>query len=720
MGCGASASRPPRTVSVEGSDWNSAYYALDPERDGTIVKLVSSKPLIEESKGVYKNDHLASIYGYKVEARLGKGAFGEVFRAKKDGEAFALKVLKKSALKNSNLPRRPLKPGVRPGQPQQPTSTALDSVKAEVATLKKIAHPNCVQMYDVIYDSGADQVFIVLELVEGGPSQREDPDGKPIPLPESRIWSHTRHFVMGLEYLHMHGIVHRDLKPENLMVTRPMGFFTEGVLKITDFGTAVLCQGDANSQKTAGTPLFFAPELCESGLGGTYDPRVLDLWAAGVTLFLWASGNAPFMAPTVMLLMEAIRDAPVHVDAPPGVSAGLGKLICGLLTKEPAHRLTLAQMRMDPWLTDGEKQPLPVQPVVKIEVTPEQMEQALSIRAALAVGSEAGPSALGAALSLLGQGEASGGWKREGVGTIRKRSTAEAAKFWREIAASGHLAPYLPIIYSIDPVDEDGDGEVDETAYGSGVYDVRMQDMAAAMTEPCAMGILMGGRTPTTLEFAAAAATPRPELLTKLAEVDPTAPTAEETAAGGVTPLRYLQALDGLSSTASLGFRIDACRSLVGGETAESFYHKGSVKNVGGTLQDLPLPEGKTLQTLKAEEDVITAFCTFMQRDAALAEAAMQKLQGIIAALERSPFFASHVFLRTWLLMVYDDEARVPSLELKLMNFPFSYALPEGATLTHTEPWDGTADCHEDGYLTGMRSLERVLAAVAERLKAGK
>ena len=54
------------------------------------------------------------------------------------------------------------------------------------------------------------------------------------------------------------------------------------------------------------------------------------------------------------------------------------------------------------------------------------------------------------------------------------------------------------------------------------------------------------------------------------------------------------------------------------------------------------------------------------------------------------------------------------------MNFPFSYALPEGATLTHTEPWDGTADCHEDGYLTGMRSLERVLAAVAERLKAGK
>ena len=38
----------------------------------------------------------------------------------------------------------------------------------------------------------------------------------------------------------------------------------------------------------------------------------------------------------------------------------------------------------------------------------------------------------------------------------------------------------MPIVYSIDPVDEDGDGEIDETAYGSQIYDIRMQDMASA------------------------------------------------------------------------------------------------------------------------------------------------------------------------------------------------------------------------------------------------
>ena len=186
-----------------------------------------------------------------------------------------------------------------------------------------------------------------------------------------------------------------------------------------------------------------------------------------------------------------------QVDAPPEASEGLGQIIEGLLTKDPATRLTLVQLRLNEWLTDGGKQPLPVQPVVKIEVTEEEIEQAVHHRAAIAVGSAAGPSAFGAALSLIGQGDVSGGWKREGVATIRKRSTESAGQFWRAIGASGHLAPHIPIIYSIDPVDEDADGEVDVTADGKFVYDIRMQDLVAPMTRPCALALVMGCRTVT-------------------------------------------------------------------------------------------------------------------------------------------------------------------------------------------------------------------------------
>ena len=109
---------------------------------------------------------------------------------------------------------------------------------------------------------------------------------------------------MGLEYLHMKGIIHRDIKPENLLLTRPGQLYKGSpvVLKIADFGTAALCAGDENAQRTAGTPPFFSPELCASG--SDYDVRVVDLWAVGVTIYQWISGRLPFEAPTMMLLLE--------------------------------------------------------------------------------------------------------------------------------------------------------------------------------------------------------------------------------------------------------------------------------------------------------------------------------------------------------------------------------------------------------------------------------
>lgn len=442
---GACASRRPKRETT--TDWNKAYAdelaatSLDRVRRSSVAEMSSKNKANMSFKGKAdksftrkekatagkhgkvssEGSQLIADNGYAVKKALGKGAFGEVFLASKGDKKFAIKVLSKSKLKKARGPGGPPGPPKGGGPPKRPpmpgarnlggsTQGVMDNViKTEIATMKKIAHPNCVHMFDVVLDPIQDEIFLVLEYVDGGPSQKVDADGVPIPLPEQTIWSHMRHLVLGLEYLHMHGIVHRDIKPENLLIAAGLGRgFNEGVLKIADFGTSCFCEGDANAQKTAGTPPFFAPELCIKETAGTYDSRVVDLWAVGVTVYVWCAGRLPFWAATPHLIMQQIKEAPPVMAAPPPASPGLGKVIGGLMTRDPAERLTLNNLRTHPWLTVDGQQPLPMQPVMQVEVTPEEVAQAFTNRAAIAYQSAAGPSELGKATGVPGRLEARG------------------------------------------------------------------------------------------------------------------------------------------------------------------------------------------------------------------------------------------------------------------------------------------------------------------------
>ena len=663
--------------------------------------------------------------------------------------------------------------------------------------MKKVSHPNCVHLFNVVMRD--DVIFLVLELVDGGPSQVTHADGRGQPLAERAVWSHTRHLVLGLEYLHMHGIVHHDIKPENLLVTR-----RERMLKIADFGTSCFAEGLASSRaKTVGTPAFFAPELCAQGTVGTFDQRSVDLWAVGVTLHLWLSGVAPFQAPTMMLLLEQIREAPPSVAPPPGLPAALGSVLGGLLTRDTSTRLTLNQLRMHSWLTDGDALPLPQQPVPLLDkVTPEEIEQAFSHRRAIAYQSAAGPGTLGRDVGLIPD------WRREGANTICKRTSSAEAAFYRAITSSGHLAPHIPVVYSIDRlVGDDGDDDTDEGGGGErrasvptatqpmprapadagSVYEIRMQDLAAGMTRPCAMRFVMGCRTVVASDFAEDAVTtaatsappgapaPPPDAsaasppdapvadgtagaarLNRMRGIDRAAAEAflsdEERTRGEVSRRRYLSFVDGVSSTASLGFRIDAAMTLVGGE-----------------MRQLPLPDGVCcLEGLQKEAQLEEALATFVQRDGALARAVLRKLQAVAAAQQRCTFFRQHVFVRSALLLTYDDTARYDrfdvrcsssillppgeaaarrlppfpsairsrsplplhrspsggsavdprlSPQLKMINFGWAYRLPDGAPpLTHIDAWDGAPTSHEDGYLMGFHSLIRLTQRVCDAL----
>lgn len=714
MGC-----RPSKPRSGSSNEWNEAYEqsvkrVATTRRDS--VKAVKKGDDRRGSTGdtvVIVNGKVSSVSGYAMGKVLGKGAFGEVFLATKGGDRYAVKVLRKSQLSKTTktIAKRP---GAKPGAG---TSGAFDSVASEIATMRKFNHPNLVHMFDVVVDVNRQEVYVVIEFVDGGASQKMDAEGKPIPLPEATMWSHMRHLVLGLEFLHMQGIVHRDIKPENLLVTREPTFNGIGMLKIADFGTAnILSDDDENGKKkTQGTPLFFSPEVCTKDASGTFDTRAVDLWAVGVTVFVWCSGKMPFMAATEYLLMEKIQQCDATVSPPTEASPKLASVIRGLLTKDPARRLTLNQLRLHAWLTSDGKEPLPQQPHTSIHVTEEEISEAVTAaayRQLIAYQSAAGPSALAKATGRVAD------WKREGANVIRKRSNETDASLSRAIASDGDLAHHMPVVYSIEAVQEGGEqagGDTDRSAPAAAppasaeapsaaapapspaaatqasLHDIRMQDLAGGMTRPCAMLIVMGCRTVVPADFEVEGSAPSAELLEKMRALDASAPTAEEEAAGGISRRRYLQFLDSSTSTSSLGFRIDAAKTVVDGE-----------------LATLPLPEGKALETLHDEADVQAAIGTFLQDDYALCKAVLGKLQALCTALERSAFFARHVLLRSTLLMVYDDAART-KLELKMVSFGDSFAAADGETVSHDAlGWSGTTGSHEDGYLAGARALVRV------------
>ena len=168
--------------------------------------------------------------------------------------------------------------------------------------------------------------------------------------------------LMGIEHLHLNGVCHRDIKPENVLWDK-----REQRAKLADFGTARLINerpklGGDYVTATEGTVCFFAPEMCQSGIHskGGYSARAADWWAYGVCLYMWVYHEAPFVAPTPMLLMEKIRTEPVSYDKDAhGASDSVIVLLQGLLAQNPRVRYSLGDIRRDAFITADGKQPLP-------------------------------------------------------------------------------------------------------------------------------------------------------------------------------------------------------------------------------------------------------------------------------------------------------------------------------------------------------------------------
>ncbi|HEX2264607.1 MAG TPA: serine/threonine-protein kinase [Pseudonocardiaceae bacterium] len=251
---------------------------------------------------------------YRLSAVLGRGTMGTVWSA--HDEVLGRPVAVKEVL----LP---------PGIPEAEADAVRERTMREARTIAALSHPNVVTLYDVAREGAAP--FVVMELVASRSLAELLLAG---PLPPRQVIAVGAAVAAALQAAHAAGITHRDVKPGNVLVAH------DGRIKLTDFGIA---RNPADQTLTAtglmlGSPAYIAPEIAS---GCPVSPAA-DLWGLGATLFSAVEGRPPYDAGTAMATVASV----VHDEVPRASCSGpLAEVISGLMTKDPAHRMPLSQVR---------------------------------------------------------------------------------------------------------------------------------------------------------------------------------------------------------------------------------------------------------------------------------------------------------------------------------------------------------------------------------------
>ncbi|MEX1129390.1 MAG: protein kinase [Vicinamibacterales bacterium] len=266
---------------------------------------------------------------YRIEAPLGAGGMGEVYRAhdRRLGRRVAIKTLPAGLRSDPELLKR---------------------VLHEARMLAAVNHPNIAALYGL--EESAGHSFLVLELVEGMTLAACVERNGRLPLVESlRI---AVQVADALEAAHAQGIIHRDIKPANIKVT------SGGLVKVLDFGLArsawVRAVDDTPLHATGGgteagvllgTPPYMSPEQVH---GRPADHRS-DLWACGCVLYELLTGARAFRGASLKATLAAILDRdPDWHTLPAGTPPAVRTIIRRCLEKDPARRYpAAADLRRD-------------------------------------------------------------------------------------------------------------------------------------------------------------------------------------------------------------------------------------------------------------------------------------------------------------------------------------------------------------------------------------
>ncbi|CAJ2664473.1 unnamed protein product [Trifolium pratense] len=264
---------------------------------------------------------------YVLGRELGRGEFGITYLCtdKETKEELACKSISKRKLR---------------------TAVDVEDVRREAAIMATLPeHPNVVKLKATYEDD--ENVHLVMELCEGGELfDRIVARGHY----SERAAAHVaRTIAEVVRMCHVNGVMHRDLKPENFLFANKK---ENSVLKAIDFGLSVFFKPGERFSEIVGSPYYMAPEV----LKRNYGPEV-DIWSAGVILYILLCGVPPFWAETEQGVALAILRGVIDFKREPWpqISDSAKSLVRQMLEPDPKKRLTAEQVLEHPWLQNAKK-----------------------------------------------------------------------------------------------------------------------------------------------------------------------------------------------------------------------------------------------------------------------------------------------------------------------------------------------------------------------------
>ncbi|GAB2217550.1 hypothetical protein Drorol1_Dr00000747 [Drosera rotundifolia] len=261
---------------------------------------------------------------FLIGKKLGQGQFGTTYACieKSTGDRYACK----------SIPKRKLL-----------CREDYEDVWREIQIMHHLSeHPNVVRIKGAYEDSVF--VHLVMELCAGG--ELFDRILEKGHYSERQAAQLMKTIVGVVEACHSLGVIHRDLKPENFLFASED---EDSKLKATDFGLSVFYKPDQKFTDVVGSPYYVAPEVLCKRYG-----REIDVWSAGVILYILLSGVPPFWAESDSGIFRQILHGKLDFESNPwpSISDSAKDLIRKMLDRDPKKRITAHQVLCHPWIVD--------------------------------------------------------------------------------------------------------------------------------------------------------------------------------------------------------------------------------------------------------------------------------------------------------------------------------------------------------------------------------